>query len=80
MKRFIDLRGQILDPFGDDEKIPHFAFYCTIVDQFLDLHGIQDWRSKRDFLETCSEHSAITGDAVDVDRFCGLMPDWVPDK
>ena len=35
MKRFIDLRGQIIDTFYDDGvPQPHFAFYCTVIDEF----------------------------------------------
>ena len=44
MIRFIDLRGQV---FLDDTT-PHFAFFDTIPDQFVEIAGAQEWFSIED--------------------------------
>ena len=46
MIRFIDLRGQITA-----DREPHFAFFDTVRDRFLDINSEQDWHSIEDFME-----------------------------
>ena len=47
MIRFINLTGQI---FIDDDE-PHFAWFDTIVSQFMSFNDSQEWHSWNDFVD-----------------------------
>lgn len=68
MIRFIDLRGQIL--MGDE---PHFAFYDTVRDRFMDFGGEQDWNSLDDFLEAVRESHPDHAQVVDTATRCAFL-------
>jgi hypothetical protein len=81
MIRFIDLRGQIDDAEDDageslpiDQQRPHFAFYDTITNSFVEVNGSQDWRSKHAF----ASDFKIEATCADIRRFLSKMPEWVP--
>ena len=56
MIRFINLTGQI---FIDDPEV-HFAWYDTIISQFMEFDDSQDWHTweefKTDLLHHCHNH------------------------
>ncbi len=52
MIRFINLTGQILI----DDTEPHFAWYDTIHDEFMEFNGSQDWHSWNEFVEDLIIH------------------------
>ncbi len=58
MIRFINLTGQI---FVIDDPIPHFAWFDTIIDQFMEFNDSQDWHTweefKGDLLQHCYDHN-----------------------
>lgn len=47
MIRFINLTGQILI----DDPIPHFAWYDTILSNFMAFNDNQDWHTWEEFEE-----------------------------
>lgn len=51
MIRFIDLTGQI---FIDDNE-PHFAWFTTITDEFLEFNGSCEWNTWKE----CEEDMRI---------------------
>ncbi|HEC65465.1 MAG TPA: hypothetical protein ENI23_09230 [bacterium] len=57
MIRFINLTGQILI----DDPIVHFAWYDTIISQFMEFDDSQDWNTWKEFetdlLQHCHNHN-----------------------
>ena len=57
MIRFINLTGQI---FIDDPEV-NFAWYDTVISQFMEFNSSQDWNTwkefKEDLLQHCHDHS-----------------------
>ena len=57
MIRFINLTGQI---FIDDPEL-HFAWFDTIIDQFMRFNCSQEWNTweefKGDLLQHCHDHN-----------------------
>ena len=51
MIRFINLTGQI---FIDDE--PHFAWFDTITDEFMEFNDSQDWHTWDEFVDDLTEY------------------------
>ena len=66
MKRFIDLRGQIIP---DDHEYVQFAFFDTVTGTFGTFSGEQVFDSLADF------RSCATG--AQFDRCEKLIPEWV---
>ena len=68
MIRFINLTGQI---FIDDDE-PHFAWYNTITDEFMEFNSSQDWHSwdefEEDLLIYLKEYRAKGSPSID-DKF-----------
>lgn len=74
MIRFIDLRDQIIDIEDDPVR---FAFYDTVTSCFLDLNGSQDWDRREDFIADHAASGIGEHESRKVQRFLGLMPEWV---
>lgn len=72
MIRFIDLGRQVA---GDDEDGPKsFAFFDTVIDQFLAFDGDQVFETREEFDDACAE--SLTSKDYD-DRCRRLIPeDW----
>ncbi len=70
MKRFIDLRGQILT--ADDE--PNFAFFCTVIDRFETFADTQEWRSLDEFIEDYKDEEKHGTYLSPLERYLGLIP------
>ena len=64
MIRFIDLRDQII------EGIDEFAWFDTVVDEFLNFADTQTWESWEDFVEDYN-YAPTT---YEFDRFVHLFP------
>ena len=62
MIRFINLTGQI---FIDDDD-PYFAWYDTVIDEFMTFSDCQVWDSWGDFVKDY--------DGDDLERFRRLIP------
>lgn len=76
MKRFIDLRGN---------EIPYnFAWWCTIVDRFETVGGEMAWSTIEEFKESWESDEELKENflegIVDINRYLGLIPGWVPEK
>ena len=55
MIRFINLTGQIyVVPPNDSE--PHFAWFDTIVDEFMRFNDSQEWNNWNEFVDDLTEH------------------------
>ena len=63
MIRFIDLGEQILD----GEK--SFAWFDTIIDQFIEYNGTHVWSSWEDFSADFDDYNGM---GYDLNRFKGL--------
>ena len=72
MKRFIDLRGQIID--DEPPHYPMFAFYDTVVDEFERINGESTWSDRTSFFRDCR----LDGRERDLSRYSPLIPGWVP--
>ena len=73
MIRFIDLGKQIATDPNDPEWMKEFAFYDTLLAQFLTFEGRQVFDSRQDLLENLDddEHAYAK-------RILGLLHEWVP--
>ncbi len=72
MIRFINLTGQI---FIDDPEV-HFAWYDTILSEFMEFDGSQDWNTWKEFEQDLRaylvEHRSslyVLGESIEDDRF-----------
>lgn len=65
MIRFVDIRGQ-----GTGNR---FAFWCTVMDKFIEIDGEHAWNNWNDFMEVAE------GD-LRVESFKGLAKEWVFDN
>ena len=68
MIRFIDLGDQIC------EGTREFAFYCTIVDNFLMFDGCECFCSWKEFDSCMDDNYGYHGGK---ERFKSLCPEWV---
>ena len=66
MKRFIDLGLQLN---LDEDELPEFAFFCTVVDKFESFYGTMTWNSIDDF-----KADYICSGAKDLERYIELIP------
>lgn len=79
MIRFIDLRGQIYldDEEPKAEQEPVFAFYDTVMDQFVGWDQCFVWDSIEDFRADFCFFGGWRNDFLS--RYLVLLPDWVPE-
>ena len=77
MIRFINLTGQI---FIDDPEV-HFAWYDTIISQFMVFDYSQDWHTWKEFEQDLKVHYrkyyAGKGISEEITRFRNLYPPTV---
>jgi hypothetical protein len=74
MIRFIDLGKQIAVDETDSEWPKQFAFFDTIVDQFVSINGYVVFDSLEDvMMEIKAEDMSLAS----MERILGLIPDWV---
>ncbi len=77
MIRFINLTGQI---FIDDPQV-HFAWYDTVISQFMTICDSQDWHTWKEFEEDLIVHYRCLNVKGNIDkiitRFKRLYPPTV---
>ncbi|MHA1572980.1 MAG: hypothetical protein ACTSX8_03215 [Alphaproteobacteria bacterium] len=66
MIRFVDMRAAGID-------CTRFAFWNTVVDQFVDINGAEGWETWAEFAE---EWQAGRGDPQELERYRHLTPAW----